>query len=337
MGGRGLLYIGLALGLLLLSGVAGILLTGGFTRFLPAPRVNGIALIPEARGVEAYDLSTGAQREILKANPDGWAGAVDATQDGTRLVVQTYEPSSEGGIGKSRILIVEADGSQRVVAEPLAGEFLAEPRWSADASSIFFTRRLTRRPNPGESKERVERIDVQSGAREVVLENAASPFPTPDGTALVLLRDDQNAQSVSVFPLNGGEPRDLVPSNLAPSVLSPIISPDGRTVAFSMIDGASAAGSEGGLADAVGRWLVPSALAHGVPFDVYLIPFDGSGPAQRLTHVNQDSPFTAWSSDGRWLLVRAEYSQFLADSKSGQTWKLNDNGGYGQIDWAPSR
>jgi Tol biopolymer transport system component len=321
--------------LLLAIGIAGILLSGGLGQFSGPPAVSGRAIIPEPRGAVAYDLSNKAERVLLKAPPDGWVGAVDVSKDGKRTVAQLFLPPQGRGIGTSQLVVLEADGSQRILLEPQPGEFLGEPRWSPDGASVYFTRRLTRKPQPGEPQQRVERVSAAGGDRVVLLDNASWPSPTPDGSALALLREDQGRVGLSVLPLGGGAPRELVPPSDISGLLSPAVSPDGRQIAFSMIVPASAASPPADPLAALGHWLVPTALAHGVPYDVYLVPLDGSAAPRRLTNINQDSPFIAWSPDGAHLLLRAEYNMFLADARSGASWQLNENGGYGTIAWAP--
>ncbi len=333
-GGRGLLYLGVALALLLLSGIVGVWLTGGFSNLTPPPAMSGVLLVPEPRGAVSYNLANGTERMVLAAPTDGWVNAVDATRTGRRFAIQVYEPPAASGVGTSRIVILEADGSQRVAAEPELGEFLADPVWNTDGDEIFFTRRLIRRPNPDESKQRLERVDLTTGQRTVILDNAYSADLVPDGTALVALRETNEGVALSVVPLGGGAPRDLIPSGQL-SIISPRVSPDGRLVAFGMINSSETAAFAGDPLAWLGESLVPSVAAHGIPYDIYLVPVDGSAPPRRLTNFNQDSPFPAWSPDGKWIMIRAEYNQFLSDAASGATWQLNANGGIGTIDWAP--
>src|SRR5579884_327557 len=343
---RGLLYVTAALAGLLLLGLVGLALTGALSDTLRtlrgAPSVTGLALIPEARGAAAYNLANGVQNVLIPAPPDGWVGAVDATRDGRRIVAQVYEPPQEGSIGISSLVVAEGSGGSgtaRVLAKPDKDEFFAEPRWSPDGASVFFTRRLTRKPSPGEPKQRIERLDVTSGKRTVVVDNASAPDPTPDGQTLVFLRDDGQRLALSSAPIlaNGaaGPVRDLVPSQAFEGMVSPIVSPDGHQIVVGFVDSTPSAAAADPLA-ALGNWLVPSALAHGVPWDLYVLPVDGSSPPKRLTNFRQDSPFPAWSPDGRWLLARAEYNEFLVDAQSGETWTLNQNGGYGGIAWVPA-
>jgi Tol biopolymer transport system component len=323
-----------ALGVALLLGLVGIYLRGDLTRGLSQlqgpPSVSGLALLPDASGVVAYDLATKSTIDPIQAPPDGWVGAVDATPDGSRIVAQLYEPSSSGsGQGVSSLVVRGPDGAVRPLARPEQDEFLSEPRWSPDGAAVYLTRRLVRKPNPGEPKQRVERLDVATGARTVILDDASAPSPSPDGASLAVLRDQDNWPVLSVIPAAGGAPRDLIPARRFSGMLSPRFSPDGASIAVGLINQSSASVDGGLLADL----LAPQALAHGVPWDVWLVSLDATPQVRRLSSFNQDSPFPAWSPDGRYILARAEYNTFLIDSRGGQFWQLNDQGGYGNIAW----
>ena len=57
------------------------------------------------------------------------------------------------------------------------------------------------------------------------------------------------------------------------------------------------------LLDPVGALLsAPTAYAHGIPWDVWVVRPDGSG-LRRVTSFSDDDSSVAWPPDGRWLVT----------------------------------
>ncbi len=84
------------------------------------------------------------------------------------------------------------------------------------------------------------------------------------------------------------------------------------------------------------EWLglaVPTAWAHGLPWNVWTINLDGSG-LTRLADVNEDEPNVAWSPNGTQIAVFGPSALRVVEAKpNGRSEKLVDQGGYGIVDW----
>jgi len=74
------------------------------------------------------------------------------------------------------------------------------------------------------------------------------------------------------------------------------------------------------------------AYADGLPWDLWLISPDGARYRQ-LTNVGGDSPWPAWSHDGKYIVFFETDGFFLLDVAQGTVTQLSRNGGHGIFDW----
>jgi Tol biopolymer transport system component len=81
-------------------------------------------------------------------------------------------------------------------------------------------------------------------------------------------------------------------------------------------------------------FLSGEAMAHGFPWEVWLVQADGTGLRQ-ISDILDDDPSVAWSPDGARLLVYGGWGSYLVDVASGDTSSLPYLVGYGSIAWLP--
>jgi hypothetical protein len=82
-------------------------------------------------------------------------------------------------------------------------------------------------------------------------------------------------------------------------------------------------------------WLTPEpAMAHGFPWEAWIVNADGSGLHQ-IADVTNDDPSVAWSPDGNQLLVYGGWGSFVVDAASGSSESLSFLAGYGSVGWMP--
>jgi Tol biopolymer transport system component len=74
------------------------------------------------------------------------------------------------------------------------------------------------------------------------------------------------------------------------------------------------------------------ALAHGLPWNLWIVDSDGSG-AHELAQVEADDASVAWSPDGSSLLVYGGSGSYLVDAGSGEVQSLPYLAGFGSIAW----
>jgi Tol biopolymer transport system component len=258
---------------------------------------------------------------------------VARSPDGGRLAVARFTRPPGDPVGGSDVQVTGTEGGAPLltIARERPGEVLGAPAWLPDGGLIF--ERGTVAGAAGGI--RLERVDADGSGRRPVADQAAMPSVSPDGRLLAFVRSTGGDRLI-IRPLDGGPEAPLVddPSFLA--LAFPRFSPDGQWIAFSAVtEGAPPAptngpGGPGGLS-----FLLPGArpaLAHGLPWDVWLIRPDGSG-LRRLTFFYDDDAATAWSADGRWLAIFAVESIKLVPLEGQGFACVLDRGGYGGFEW----
>ncbi len=75
-------------------------------------------------------------------------------------------------------------------------------------------------------------------------------------------------------------------------------------------------------------------MAHGFPWEAWIVNSDGSGLRQ-IADVLDDDPSVAWSPDGSQLLVYGGWGSFVVEPVSGNSVSLAFLAGYGSIGWLP--
>jgi len=123
----------------------------------------------------------------------------------------------------------------------------------------------------------------------------------------------------------------LVPAVRFQAVRSPVVSPDGMTVAFGGAGAAPEARSSPPIARLTSL-LVSSAEAHGLPWEIWTVPLTG-GTARQLTQFSEDSPACAWARDGAHLLCLGGGGLYRVRADGTATEALLDHGAHGGLDW----
>ncbi len=157
---------------------------------------------------------------VLVALPLLVVGSVGATADPTApprnglIAVQAYDG----------LHIVDPTGRASLVPETLE---TSDAAWSPDGTELAYTdwraevsRVYTMRPDGSE--------------RQLMLENASSPSWSPDGSKLVVVREDSTrddpSMTLAVVSSDGSQLRDLAPGD--DYVAQPEWSPDGKLIAY---------------------------------------------------------------------------------------------------------
>ena len=109
----------------------------------------------------------------------------DFSPDGTQIAYCEARP--RGRFVDNRVMIMNADGSQRRALTAYGGRREINPKWLPDGSGLVFES-LNRR----NLKSDVERIGIDGSGRRAVLATPAfetNPVPSPDGTRIVFTSD----------------------------------------------------------------------------------------------------------------------------------------------------
>jgi Tol biopolymer transport system component len=110
----------------------------------------------------------------------------DFSPDGTRIAYSESRPVGPFAV-EDRLMVMNADGSQRRAVTAYGGRREINPKWLPDGSGLVFES-LNRRS----LKSDIERIELDGRGRRAVLATSAfetNPVPSPDGTRIVFTSD----------------------------------------------------------------------------------------------------------------------------------------------------
>ena len=279
----------------------------------------------------AMDLGTGSTSEIVSAPELGQVTGARGSYDGQRVSYALYEVKDRR-TPVSEIYLVGVDGSgrQKILEANQAAEFYQMPVWDPDGQHLYVLYTAT----TGVTRVRqIFRLDLTSGEREVVLEEAAVFDISPDGRWMALVRSNLGQQSISVMDLLSRQERVLVPEGRMAQITAPRFDPSSQTLAF------SGTASETSHFDRPARrsgplaWLSPAtAFAHGLPQDVWTVAVSGGEVSKRLP-MDADEPIAAWSPDGSHFAVLSFANLITIPSSGGSPTERLSPGSYGAIDW----
>jgi WD40-like Beta Propeller Repeat len=246
------------------------------------------------------ELTLGARepKRLLQVASAGYVLDPAVSPDGRSIAFvfeQAAHARADGTLDfGSDLYMAGMDGAKPrpIVEHKDAGEYLESPAW-LDEQVVYFGHRGIDQA-AGRAFFRVERLNVESGVRAVVLESAASPALTQDGQSLVHVAIDPETrlQSLLIGNPSGGNVNVL--ASVAEGFLtfeSPAFSPDGSRVAFAATDLNLPPASTG-----------PSSASHPFAKDIWLINKDGSG-LRRIGELAESAPSLTWSSDGGSIYV----------------------------------
>jgi Tol biopolymer transport system component len=123
-------------------------------------------------------------------------------------------------------------------------------------------------------------------------------------------------------------------------IVSPRLSPDGRTIALAGVSVPGSAATPGDLPGRLFAWLrdlvVSPASAHGLAYELWLVDVDGAN-LRRVGDLVLDDPFLRWSADGRHLYVYDGDGLAIVDVATAQATMIFEPGSLGGFDWLPRR
>ena len=296
----------------------------------PAERIDatGRLLIPFDAGLSLVTLPARAVTPIVQAGTSSTLTSASWSPDGRTAAYALYHIRSGDSAASSEIYLTDLVGEPRALVErDRPGTTVEAPVWAPDGQSIYFSysglegQRLV---------QRVERVDVATRVRTVVGVGAL-PAVSPNGELVALVRGERTGDVLLLTRPDGQIVRELIPAGRFSLLGAARFTPDGRTLAV------PASGGNQATAPSPARpfgLLAPSvALAHGEPWDVFLVDVDGGEP-RRFTRLIEDEISVAWSPDGSLLALYGVRGLYLVDRQGTATFAM-DRGGYGGIDWVP--
>ncbi len=265
--------------------------------------------------------------------------------DGSQIVFVAHildasTPSNEIGV-------MNVDGTNvRALFKPAAHTkiFPTYPRYTPDGTAIYFSTVMIG-ASTQDQKFQVVRGAATGGDWKVIVDNGHQPALSKDGTRLTFTRPNLQTFTSSLWLANadGTNPQQLLADDVFVGVSGQRFSPDGKWITFAAsgppqkkLPSARLRPSAREPSDcAVGWWMVcfvSRAHANGLPWDIWLVSVDGKNFKQ-LTKLGLDSPWPAFSKDGRYVAFISTSGLFVYDRETNQVITLIKEGGHGVMDW----
>jgi Tol biopolymer transport system component len=306
-------------------------LEAGDTRFLLARR-------------NAIDNITLSGQSVRLVTLDDNVNILDMSMsaDGNQLAFVVELPAYTNDDGEldfgADLYVSNVDGGNaRLVAKHEGvGTYFEAPAWLNSTTLLVGTRGFDDLTG---SFSRIERVDLTTGAREVVLEDAAMGTLSPDRAAIVYtsLDPQTRVQRLVIEDLASSDtPRVLVDEFDGLALFSAVVfSPDASQLAFAAVDlldtappaqPPPASGASRGVSRAF-------ATTHPFAQDVWLVdPADGAG-LHRIADIAENMPSVSWSGDGNQLYVLGPGFLWRLDPATGEAEMLRESGERGSIIW----
>lgn len=297
---------------------------------VPLADASGKLLYGRERALWVMDVRTAQLAPIAQPPEIGQITSARWSPDGTRVAYARYEVRDRR-IPISEVVVAASDGSEArtVLATDQAGTFYQAPVWGPTTDTLYA---LHTGRGANEPVRAIERVDLRTGERTKVLDEAAQFDVSPDGRWLALVQTAGSWPSLIVYDLQSNEPRILVAERSFEVISSPRFDPTSQSILF----GGASAGSipAGSVGFNIGSLFVPKAAwAHGPPMDLFTVPI-GGGPPSRVAALGADDPVAAWSPEGDKIAVLSLESLGIVRLPAGQHQAIFSPGGSGSIDWA---
>ena len=279
------------------------------------------------------DAASGQARALIKSNASAFADAPAFSPDG-QSVVYTLSVLSAQGAAQNTLHVIGADGNndRLAVQPPDVATELTSPVFSPDGKWIYYTASYP--VPPSQEHFEIRRTPAGGGAAQTVLTNAQTPVLSADGKRLAFLRFNFQtfAASLWIANINGQNPKQLLADNVFSIIATPRFSPDGEWILFSASGPPSHALPGAACQPRVFCEFAQPVYADGLPWDLWLVSVDGAH-FQQLTKMGADSPYPAWSRDGRSVVFFATGGIFSVDVNTRAVSQISNNGGHGVFDW----
>jgi Tol biopolymer transport system component len=305
---------------------------------LVGPSRDGSLIIARPDGLFEFSIDSGDLNPLIPSDDAStfiYDPALSPSATQIAYVVQPPPVVAEGSYDAGLdIWIANRDGTnaRRVFEHEQPNQLVRYPQWADEQTIYAIVQELETVGEVTQAVYTLSRIDIGTGEREVMLEDAVAFDISPDGGRIVYAKLQQDAsETLEAIDLeSGANAVELVPTSeeLAP-FNSPHFSPDGERIAF------AAADQNMPLATLRLASLKPVKVTlDGLPQDIWMIDADGSRP-QLTAELKEDVPALTWGGDGEYLYVLGANALYEINLENGAIAEIGEGVFHGQIAWAP--
>jgi hypothetical protein len=243
---------------------------------------TGRIFAPIGSQVGWLDLDTTRRRPVSHLASPAYVVDVAAMQSGSTFAIAISAPFGARGTSGSDIVTIDASsGATTSTVQRLADqESLAAPAWWANDTELLFERDDLAAPLPtsaGQSTpryaSRVETVAADGSHRTTLIANGRMPNPAPDGSGIALVQTTDQGTGLVFWSRRDGSTITRVPFGQFADLAYPRFSPHGDRIAFMVPEQFIGQRQECGAF----RLTPCIALAHGLPWDLWIVNTDGTG------------------------------------------------------------
>lgn len=275
------------------------------------------------------------QTQVTHTTGGKFANGPVFSPDGTKIAYALHAPWTRDNPGGAEIHVMNADGTadQAAVTPGQKGEWVDMPAWYGGGNSLIYVHDVSQFDATGQwlgDTLALESLDLTSGARQTLAQNAQMPTSASNGTlAYIAFSPGQLGTQLKVVTPAAGSQTILSDTDFM-QIWRPRLSPDGQWIVFS---------GSGRRDPKTGNFLagldlpfgVSRAEAHGLPWDPWIIKTDGTG-LRRLATVGTDEQALAWSPDAQSVMM-SNYDAVAQLGLTGGMKRLVQGGDAGGLDW----
>jgi Tol biopolymer transport system component len=314
---------------------------GGSGASTPVAGADGPGYLIYSRpdAIIEFEIATATMRELVRTSgPTSFLLDPAVSADGAQLAYVLQPPAQiiDGRYDAGTDLWVAArdgSGARMVYQHTQPNALVRYPRWTPDGDVIAIIQEITETAQLTEVAYTVQRIDIVTGERTKLLDDAYAIALSPDGSTMAYARPvmegGERFEAVALDDTGGAVTELVAPSaNLLP-FNSPEYSPDGTSIAFGSADQSQVPTPPTGRLVSI----APIASAtDGLPQDIWLVDAAGGRP-RLLAPLKEDLPSLTWGGDGKHVYVLGGTGLYEIDTASGAVTRIGDGVFHGQIDW----
>ncbi len=303
---------------------------------IPSGVTGKFVFAPGDGSIWIQDDPTARPRALVPASKDIFSQSPAFSPDGAQVVYVQQALSAQGPAAISLQLIgTDGKGQHTLVNAPDARSNVDWPFFSRDGKFVYYTVESV-----DHKHSEIDRIAPAGGSPSTFIDDALQAGVSADGkqSAFIRFSIDHFTYSLWAADGEGKNARLLLDEQSFLMLAAPRFSPDGQSLLFAAsgpprhpVQGLNLLPGEE-CQPALLCALAQPALADGLPWDLWIIKPDGTG-ARQLTNFGADSPWPAWSRDGKYVSFLATTGIYLLDVNKGFLARVSRNGGHGVFDW----